>query len=132
MMPARIFYKSRLFVAGVALLVLGIGNYLAAISKVAHYRHVVAARTPQIPQPQSFFLRGADKAFPGETRERWEIARAKLDYYHIVLSGGQLMMSVGLGCLILALIKLRRQRLRYTLTHGLAGSSSSHGQAPTP
>lgn len=132
MMPARIFYKSRLLVTGVALLVLGIGNYLAAISKVAHYQHVVSDLSAQIPQPQPFFLRGEDKAFPSETWERWEIARAKLDYYHVVLSGGQLMMSVGLGCLILALIKLRRQRLRYALIRGPAASSPSHGQALTP
>ncbi|HXG18224.1 MAG TPA: hypothetical protein VNN62_04020 [Methylomirabilota bacterium] len=110
MIPIRFFYKSRLFVIGVSLLILGVGNYLAAVSKVSHYQDVVTELTPEIPQKQPFLLREEGKSFPSETWERWEIARAKLDYYHVVLSSGRLMMSAGMACTMLALLRLRRQR----------------------
>lgn len=114
------------------MLVLGIGNYLAAISKVAHYQQVVTSLSPQASQPQPFGARGDEEVIPSEKWERWEIARAKLDYYHVVLSGGQLMMSAGVGCLIFAFIKLRRQRLRHALTRRLTGDGSAQGPALTP
>jgi hypothetical protein len=110
MPPAHVLYKSHLFVAGAALIILGLGNYLAADSKVAHYQGLVSELAPQIPHSQPFLLREEGKPFPSETWERWEIARAKLDYYYIVLSGGRLMISVGMVCTVLALIKLRRRR----------------------
>jgi hypothetical protein len=109
MPPAHVLYKSRLFVAGAALIILGLGNYLAADSKVAHYQGLVTELAPQISQSQPFLLREEGKPFPSETWERWEIARAKLDYYYVVLSGGRLMISVGMVCTVLALIKLRRR-----------------------
>jgi hypothetical protein len=114
MISAQLFYKNRLFVVGISLIVLGLGNYLAANSKVAHYQETVSVLTPQIP-PQPFFLRGEGKPFPSETWERWEIARAKLDYYHVVLSGGRLMMSVGVACTVLALLYLRRRGSKHAL-----------------
>ncbi|MBI3301212.1 MAG: hypothetical protein HYZ72_03920 [Deltaproteobacteria bacterium] len=112
MATARLLYKSHLFVAGVTLIVLGLGNYLAADSKVAHYQELVAETAPQIHTAPSFLLHEQGRPFPSEAWERWEIARAKLDYYHVVLSGGRLMMMIGMVCTILALIRLRRQRAR--------------------
>jgi hypothetical protein len=115
MISAQLLYKSRLFVAGVTFIVLGLGNYLAADSKVSHYQELVSELAPQIP-PQPFRLREEGKPFPSEAWERWEIARAKLDYYHVVLSGGRLMMSAGMVCAVLALFHLRRQRSTHALT----------------
>ena len=77
---------------------------------MSHYQDVVTELTPEIPQKQPFLLREEGKSFPSETWERWEIARAKLDYYHVVLSSGRLMMSAGMACTMLALLRLRRQR----------------------
>lgn len=116
MAPAFLLYKSRLFVVGVSLIILGLGNYLAANSKVTHYQGLVSELTPYIPHPRPFLLRTDGEPFPSETWERWEIARAKLDYYHVVLSGGRLMLSVGMVCAALALIRLRRQRSRLALS----------------
>ncbi len=110
MFPAHVLYKSRLFIAGATFIVLGLGNYLAAIAKVPHYQELVSELGSQIPQSQPFLLREEGKPFPSEIWERWEIARAKLDYYYVVLSGGRLMIGVGLVCTVLALIKLRRRR----------------------
>jgi hypothetical protein len=110
MFPARVLYKSRLFVAGATLIVLGLGNYLAAISKVTHYQELMSELALQLPQSQPFLLREETMPFPSETWERWEIARAKLDYYYVVQSCGRFMISVGMVCAVLALLKLRRQR----------------------
>jgi hypothetical protein len=115
MIPAQLLYKSRFFVTGVSLLILGTGNYLAASSKVVQYQAVVNELTPQISQTQPFFLRKEGTLFPSETWERWEIARTKLDYYHVVLSGGRLMISAGLACLVFALLKFRRDRSQLAL-----------------
>jgi hypothetical protein len=115
MFPAQMLYKSRLFVAGVTLMLLGLGNYVAAITKVPHYQELVSELGAQIPQAQPFLLREAGKPFPSETWERWEIARAKLDYYYVVLSGGRLMMGVGMGCTVLALLSFRRRRTQPAL-----------------
>jgi hypothetical protein len=108
-----LLYKNHLFVAGVILIVLGLGNYLAADSKVAHYQELMAETAPQIHTTAPFLLREKGRPFPSEAWERWEIARTKLDYYHVVLSGGRLMMSVGMVCTVLALIRLWRQRVRF-------------------
>jgi hypothetical protein len=113
METARLLYKSRLFIAGVTLVVLGLGNYLAAISKVAHYQELVTELTPQIPATPPFLLYEEGRPFPSETWERWEIARTKLDYYHVVLSSGRLMMNAGMICTVFALIQRRRQRARF-------------------
>ena|SRR5215831_6039803 len=110
MFPVQVLYKSRLLVAGAILILLGLGNYIAAISKVGHYQDLVSELAPQISQSQPFLLREEGKPFPSEIWERWEIARAKLDYYYVVLSGGRLMISIGMVCTVLALIKLRRRR----------------------
>ncbi|MGH8008986.1 MAG: hypothetical protein ACREQ3_18520, partial [Candidatus Binatia bacterium] len=61
----------------------------------------------------SVLLYEASSPFPSEARERWEIARAKLGFYHVVQSGGRLMMSIGAICTALALIRVRRQRMYY-------------------
>jgi hypothetical protein len=115
MIPIALLHKSRLFVVGVSLIVLGLGNYLAAISKVTHYQELVSELTPYVPHPRPFLLREEGKPFPSEAWERWEIARAKLDYYHVVLSGGRFMLSMGMVCAVLALIGLRRQHSRPAL-----------------
>lgn len=116
MTSISLLYKSRLFVIGASLIVLGLGNYLIANSKITHYQELVSELTPYVPQPRPFLMREEGKPFPSETWERWEIARAKLDYYHVVLSSGRLMSSAGMACLVLALIRLRRQRARLVLS----------------
>lgn len=110
-MATKLLYKNYLFVAGGTLLVLGLGNYIAAHFKVSHYQTVRAEIAPQLQTASSFLLYEAGSPFPSEARERWEIARAKLGFYHVVQSGGQLMMSLGVICITLALLRLRRQRL---------------------
>jgi len=110
MTTVRLLYKSYTFVAGIALILLGCGNYLAAISKVNHYQAVMTEIAPQLQTASVSLPYGKASRFPNEAQERWEIARAKLDFYHVVLSVGRLMLSIGLLCTAVSLIHLRRQR----------------------
>ena len=112
MTTARWLYKSHLFVAGVTLIVLGLGNYLTAVFKVEHYQEVMAEVAPQVRTATSFLPYEERHYFLSDARERWEIARAKLDFYHVVLDMGRLMISMGAICTAVALLRLRRQRPR--------------------
>jgi hypothetical protein len=107
MVLVRVLYKSHLFVAGIALMVLGVGNYLTAVSKVEHYQEVMKGITPTARADAFFLLSTGKPHFPSEARERWEIARAKRDFYHVVLSAGRFMVGIGLLCTAISLIGLR-------------------------
>lgn len=111
MMIVQLLHQSRLFVVGLVITLLGLGNYIAGEKKVAHYQEVIAAAPPQERTIQLFFSGDKQHTFPSEARERLEIARAKLDFYQVVLSSGRLMTSIGIGCTLVALIRLRRQSI---------------------
>jgi len=112
MTTVRWLYRSYLFVAGVTLIVLGCGNYLAAAFKVERYQETMAEIAPEIRTTASFLPHEELHYSPSDARERWEIARAKLDFYHVVLSIGRLLISIGTVCTAIALIRLRHQYLR--------------------
>jgi hypothetical protein len=109
MITGRSLSRSHLFVTGTILVVLGIGNYVAGTYKTAHYQEVIADRVPQTYIASPFLLREAGRPFPNDAWERWEIARAKLDFYRVVQSGGRLMTTLGMICTLLALLRLRNQ-----------------------
>jgi len=130
MTTVHLLYKSYTFVAGIALILLGYGNYLAAISKVNHYQTVITEITPQLQVASVFLPYGEIPRFPNEAHERWEIARAKLDFYHVVLSAGRLMMSIGLLCTAISLIHMRRQRVHSTaMLLSSSEASTRHAKA---
>jgi hypothetical protein len=54
MTTARWLYRSYLFVAGITLIVLGCGNYLAAAFKVERYQETMAEIAPEIRTTASF------------------------------------------------------------------------------
>lgn len=104
--------RNYLFIAGLVLIVLGVGNAVAALTKVHEYRAVLTATTPQVEAATALVFRGAQRYVPSEARERWEIAQAKLDFYHVVLTSGRLMFGLGIACTALGLIRLRRRLSR--------------------
>jgi uncharacterized membrane protein YczE len=112
MTTVRWLYRSYLFVTGVMLIVLGCGNYLAAAFKVEHYQETMAEIAPEIHTTASFLPHDELHYSLSDARERWEIARAKLDFYYVVLSTGRLMISIGTVCTVIALVRLRRQYTR--------------------
>lgn len=105
MITARELYKSRLLITGITLLCLGIGNWMVGSHKVTHYQSIlpVAVLEPSLLATGTWQL-------PTEEGERVNIARAKVDFYHVVVSGGRLLASIGVLCTIAALIRLRRRQ----------------------
>jgi hypothetical protein len=106
MQPRRL-YQSRLLVLAVTLMVLGIGNTIIGTQKLWQYQAIVAegrARGyfPDAATSTARILRPLD-----DEGERYNIGRAKVDLYHVVLSGGLLMMAIGLVLTIIAWLRLR-------------------------
>jgi hypothetical protein len=105
-MSGRRYYQSRFLVTGVSLLVLGAGNVLIGSIKLAQYQHVVAEGRARGYFPDtrisSRVLRPVD-----DEGERYNIARAKVDLYHVVLSGGLLMLALGTILTAAAWVRVR-------------------------
>jgi hypothetical protein len=117
-MPARRLYQSRLLVLAVTLLVLGLGNTVIGSRKLAQYQRIVAegrARGyfPDAGSATDRILRPLD-----DEGERYNIGRAKVDLYHVVLSGGLVMMAVGAVLTIIGWLRLRlRDRTARAVSH---------------
>jgi hypothetical protein len=106
-MQARRVYQSRLLVLAVLLLVLGIGNTIIGSQKLGQYQAIVAegrARGyfPDAAPSTDRILRPLD-----DEGERYNIGRAKVDLYHVVLSGGLVMMAVGVVLTLIGWLRLR-------------------------
>ncbi len=106
-MRPRRFYQSRLLVFAVTLVVLGVGNTVIGSRKLNQYQEIVAegrARGyfPDAAGSTDRILRPLD-----DEGERYNIGRAKIDLYHVVLSGGLLMMAIGVVLTIIAWLRLR-------------------------
>jgi hypothetical protein len=105
-MPARHWYESRFFIFGVTFLVLGAGNTLIGSRKLAQYEHFVSEG-----RAQGYFLdsNAIERLLRplNDEGERYNIGRAKVDLYHVVLSGGLLMTGIGLILTIAAWVRLR-------------------------
>ncbi len=110
-MDTRLLYRSRLLVAGLCLLLFGTGNWFMGALKFAQYQKVVAEGIAKGFHPRPPGAGGVINVLrpASEEGERYNIARSRLDLYHVVMSGGRLM--VGLGVLLSA-IAWARIRLR--------------------
>jgi hypothetical protein len=108
-MRGRPYHRSRFLITGVTLLVLGAGNALIGSQKLVQYQRIVAEGQARGYFPDaggaSRILRPID-----EEGERYNIGRAKVDLYHVVLSGGLLMLGLGAILTIAALVRLRVRR----------------------
>jgi hypothetical protein len=107
----RHFYKSRLLATGITFLCLGTGNWIVGSRKIAHYRAVLV----EAPAVRSGDASASTRTvgFRRRVREvdgRAAIARNKLDLYHVVASGGRLMVSLGLLSVVAAIVSWRRRR----------------------
>jgi hypothetical protein len=126
-MPPRPFYRSRFLITGVTLIVLGAGNAIIGMQKLAQYQRIVAEG-----RERGYFPDGgnADRVLRpvDDESERYNIGRAKVDLYHVVLSGGLLMLVLGAVLTIAAWVRLRirRDRMRVETT-----PASHHGVAPS-
>jgi hypothetical protein len=123
-MQGRRYYQSRFLVTGVALLVLGASNAVIGSTKLAQYQRTVAEGRARGYFPDAgsgnHVLRPVD-----DEAERYNISRAKVDLYHVVLSGGLLMFVVGAVLTVAAVLRVRVQR--EGPLPGVALPGSSHG-----
>lgn len=83
----RPWYKNTPLVAGLVLIALGLGNWITGSLRTAeHAQEIEAAR--QAPSRGGV---SSDRPTPEEV----EIARVRMDFYHVVASGGRLMTFGG-------------------------------------
>lgn len=115
-MKPRDLYSSHLLVAGIILLLLGVGNWIVGAVQVTQYRNLLqtSSRTGLEESYRSFqeLTRERNQGILrrlNEDREKYNAARVKLDFSYVVLRGGRLLFLLGLGLALFALIKLIRQ-----------------------
>lgn len=105
-MRPRPWYQSRFLVAGITLLVLGAGNTLIGSRKLAQYEDVVAEGRARGYFPDAGardrILRPLD-----DEGERYNIGGAKVDLYHVVFSGGLLMLGLGMILTVIGWLRVR-------------------------
>jgi hypothetical protein len=100
----------------VVLVLLGAGNWIVGAVQVAHYRAMVDAgsKTGLEDSYRSFreLTPRKNRAVLSrihEEREKYDAARVKVDFFHVVLKGGLLLVLVGLGLTFSALFKIIRR-----------------------
>lgn len=115
-MKLRSLYLNVYFVVGLVLVLLGAGNWTVGAVQVARYRALVEAGSKTgleesyrsfrelTPRKNRAILSGIH-----EERERYDAARVKLDFFHVVLRGGLLLILIGLGLAFSALFRIIRQ-----------------------
>jgi hypothetical protein len=126
-MPGRRYYQSRFLVTGVSLLVLGAGNVLIGSTKLVQYEHVVAEGRARGYFPDTGTSSGILRPVDDEG-ERYNIGRAKVDLYHVVLSGGLLMLGLGAILTGAAWVRVRVHRERM-VGGGAAASDAPRGSS---
>ena len=85
-----------LFTGGALILFLGLANWIVGSTKLTQYRALVAA-TAAPASDRVMLSSGFTFSDVSESRERHNIAMAKVDYYSVVVIAGQLLLFVGLG-----------------------------------
>ncbi|MDE0355126.1 MAG: hypothetical protein OXK20_05630 [Deltaproteobacteria bacterium] len=115
-MKLRSLYLNLYFVVGLVLVLLGAGNWIVGAVQVARYRALVEAgsKTGLEESYRSFreLTSRKNRAILSgihEERERYDAARVKLDFFHVVLRGGLLLILIGLGLAFSALFRIIRQ-----------------------
>jgi hypothetical protein len=101
-MPAAVrrlpAHKSMLLVAGVLLILFGVGNW--ATGAVRTRPHAEYLRLHPGPKLRNQNLKADLLEPPDDERQERDVARAKLEFYQVVLSGGRFMVLLGSVCLI--------------------------------
>lgn len=101
---AKPWYKNTPLVAGIVLIALGLGNWVTGSIRTAeHAREIEDAR-------QAPSRGGVSSDRP--TAEEVEIARVRMDFYHVVASGGRLMTAGGFLLATFGLARSLRPQVR--------------------
>lgn len=91
-------YKNMLVVGGVLLILLGTGNWvIGAVRSRPHADYLSLHPGPPLP---GLSVKADLLAPPDEERQERDVARAKLEFYQLVQSGGRFMVLFGCVCLL--------------------------------
>lgn len=85
-----------LFTGGALIVFLGLANWIVGGTKLTQYRALVAA-TAAPTTDRVMLSSGFTFSDVSESRERHNIALAKVDYYSVVVIAGELLVFVGLA-----------------------------------
>jgi hypothetical protein len=91
-------YKDMLLVAGVVLILFGIGNWVTGALRTQPPAEYL--RSHPGPRLRSDNLKAELLEAPDNEREPRDVARAKLEFYQLVQSGGRFMVLLGCLCLL--------------------------------
>ncbi len=114
-MKPKDIYSSYLLVAGLMLLLLGIGNWVVGAVQITKYQGLLrnTAKTGLEESYRNFQeldLRKNEEVLQriNKDREKYNTARVKVDFYYVVLGGGRLLFFIGLFLTFFGLIRLIR------------------------
>jgi hypothetical protein len=109
-------YSSHTFIFGVLCLILGAGNWIVGTFESAKYQALLhkTAQTGLEESYRSFQELDQQKNEEvllriNQDRERYNAARVKLDFYHVVLNGGRWLLLIGAGVTVASIIRLIRR-----------------------
>jgi hypothetical protein len=115
-MKPRELYSSWLMVAGVVCLLMGIGNWTVGVVETSKYQTLLykTARTGLEENYRKFQELDHQKNEEvlrriNEDREKFNGARVKLNFFHVVLTGGRLLFLLGAVLSLIALVRLIRR-----------------------
>jgi hypothetical protein len=122
-MKIRDVYSSYSLILGILCLFLGTGNWIVGSFESAKYQALLhkTARTGLEESYRSFQELDQQKNEEvllriNKDRERYNAARVKLDFYHVVLIGGLWLLLIGAGITIASLIRLTRREVPLSIT----------------
>ncbi len=114
-MKPKDIYSSFLLVAGLMLLLLGIGTWVVGAVQITKYQGLLrnTAKTGLEESYRNFQeldLRKNEEVLQriNKDREKHNTARVKVDFYYVVLGGGRLLFFIGLFLAFFGLIRLIR------------------------
>lgn len=114
-MKIRDAYSSRVLVAGIVCLLLGVGNWVTGSMETSKYQSLLhkTARTGLEESYRSFQELDQQKNEEvlrrmNDSREKFNAARVKLNFYYVVLIGGRILFLLGLFLILGALMRLIR------------------------
>jgi len=106
--PVR-WYKSTVLVTGLVLVALGVGNWITGTIRLREHEAIVSAPAPL---PRGGARPHTRRA--GSSTEEIEIARGRMDFYHVVASGGRLLTLAGFVLVTFALARHLRPQAKRT------------------
>src|SRR5262245_21829962 len=125
-MKIREVYSSSLMVCGLVCLVLGIGNWTVGALETAKYQELLrkTAQTGLEETYRSFQELDQQKNLEvlkriNDDREKYNAAKAKLNFFFVVLSGGKLLFVGGSVLALLAAVSLIRRDARVKISNAV-------------